>query len=375
MKEHAYYFSAVHFIDTVDKEYEPQQLGAQIEILRALSTDWGSADIVLIGCGEQRGAGLSATSFAPDAIRAALYDLYYWHTDVKIADAGNIILGSSLQDTYSALTTLLSELFESGKKVIILGGSHDLSLAQYAAYQKTKQLVNIANIDALIDLKEEETTTDKGFLFEMLTGKDNFVAHYTHLAFQSYLVNPVVLQTLDRLRFDCIRLGTIKENVENVEPDLRDINMLSIDVNALQQNEMPFQTLPSPNGLLLIEMCSLCKFATNNPKLSSVGFYAYQPEQDEQGIGAKAIAQNIWYLLDGWHAMHFEANLEDLNEFEIHEILHSMLDTVFLKSKRTGRWWMKLPNKKFIPCSYQDFKIAAANEIPERWLRSQERIV
>ena len=48
-------------------------------------------------------------------------------------------------------------------------------------------------------------------------------------------------------------------------------------------------------------------------------------------------------------------------------------DPTFLQSKRTGRWWMQLPNKKFIPCSYKDYVTASQNEIPERWLRAQER--
>jgi hypothetical protein len=49
------------------------------------------------------------------------------------------------------------------------------------------------------------------------------------------------------------------------------------------------------------------------------------------------------------------------------------VETVFLQSKKTGRWWMQLPDKKFIACSYKDYLLASSNEIPERWLRAQER--
>jgi formiminoglutamase len=34
---------------------------------------------------------------------------------------------------------------------------------------------------------------------------------------------------------------------------------------------------------------------------------------------------------------------------------------------------MQLPDKKFIACSYADYLHASQNEIPERWLRAQER--
>jgi hypothetical protein len=34
---------------------------------------------------------------------------------------------------------------------------------------------------------------------------------------------------------------------------------------------------------------------------------------------------------------------------------------------------MQLPNKKYIASSYKDYVQASHNEIPERWLRAQER--
>jgi hypothetical protein len=35
---------------------------------------------------------------------------------------------------------------------------------------------------------------------------------------------------------------------------------------------------------------------------------------------------------------------------------------------------MQMPDKKFIPCSPDDYKKASHDEIPERWLRVQERL-
>ena len=57
---------------------------------------------------------------------------------------------------------------------------------------------------------------------------------------------------------------------------------------------------------------------------------------------------------------------------EFHTVFNQM-DTIFLQSKKTGRWWMQLPDKKMIACSYKDYLNASNNEIPERWLRAQER--
>lgn len=375
MREFRHYFSDIHFSDYHRTSYLPTQIGSRIKAVNWEHDSWEETDVVILGCGEQRGAGQKATSFAPDAIRQQLYPLHYWHDQVRISDAGNLLLGESIEDSYSSLSTVVQELLKEGKKVIILGGSHDLTLAQYQAYQRLKQLVDVAVIDSLIDLKEEEEVTDQGFLMEMLTGRSNFIRHFTHIGFQSYLVDPAILQTLDRLRFDCIRLGLVKEKIELVEPDLRSVHMLSIDMMAMKYADAPYLRNGSPNGLLNNELCELTKFAAMNDNLNSIGFYGYLPENDQDDIGAKAIAQSIWYLLDGWYAQSMEADMNDEAAYEVHHVIFAETQTIFKKSKRTGRWWMQMTSGSFIPCSYEDYIAAASDDLPERWLRNNERII
>lgn len=369
------FFSGLRFSEAFPQQYAPNQLGTKIVKLYSIEDQIEDVDIVIIGCGGQRGAGLEHTSLAPDAIRSELYQLYCWHDTLRIGDAGNLILGATIGDSYSALATVCAELIQAGKKIIILGGSHDLTLGQYKAYQRLQRLCNVAVIDAKIDLLDEESVSDKGFLMELLTGRNNFVRQYTHLGFQSYLVDPNVLQTMDHLRFDCVRLGVLKEDMSLVEPDLRGANMVSIDMMALRQSEVPYLRGASANGLFNQELCELTRFAAMNNEWHSIGFYGYQPENDVDDVGAKAIAQAIWYLFDGWYAQQMEAPLDNKDAYETHEMILTEIQTQFLKSKRTGRWWMQIADGSFIPCSYKDYLIAASNDIPERWLRANERIV
>ena len=81
----------------------------------------------------------------------------------------------------------------------------------------------------------------------------------------------------------------------------------------------------------------------------------------------------LWYYLDGLNAIRYEAALEDNGNFNLFHTYFSELDTLFMQSKKTNRWWMQMPDKKFIPCSYKDYMSASMNDIPERWLRAQER--
>jgi formiminoglutamase len=68
-----------------------------------------------------------------------------------------------------------------------------------------------------------------------------------------------------------------------------------------------------------------------------------------------------------------EAALNEKDSFVEFHTSFSTVDTIFLQSKKTGRWWMQLPNNSYIACSYDDYIQASSNEIPERWLRAQER--
>lgn len=356
-----------------DQGYKDGQIGRMIDVYSTDFPDLEQADIVLVGCGEQRGSGIHLSySIAPDTIRRQFYALYHWHGDLKVADIGNMRKGAEYPDTYAALRTVIQELMASGKMVIVLGGSHDLTLSQYYAYEKVKNPIGAVCIDALIDLNIDSDFRCDNFLMEMLTGEPNHVHHYNHIGFQSFYVHPRMLETMDKLRFDCYRLGHVRENIDEMEPVIRNSHMVSFDITAMAHAYAPANSL-SPNGLTGEEACILMRFAGLSPVVNSVGIYGYDPDKDTDELTAKQIAHMLWYLMDGRSRGRREASLHEKDSFNEFHIAFSEVETVFLQSKKTGRWWMQLPDKKFIACSYNDYLIASSNEIPERWLRAQER--
>ena len=356
-----------------DKGYTDGQLAKHIAIYENELPDLHEADIVFVGVNETRGSGsFDNTISAADAIRKQLYQLHYWHTNVALADIGNIKTGATLHDSYAAVKTVLAELLRMNKTVIILGGSHDITLAQYFAYKELQQIVEATCIDATINLKGENPLRSENFLLEMLTGEPNLVKHYNHIGFQSYFVHPRMLETMDKLRFDCYRVGTARENLEEMEPVIRNTHLLSFDISAIKYSDSPAST-ESPNGFTGEEACILARFAGLSDKVNSFGIYGYLPQQDLHELSAKQISQMLWYFIDGKNRSKQEASIEDRDYFNEYHTSFNEVESVFLQSKKTGRWWMQLPNKKLIPCSYNDYVQASRNEIPERWLRAQER--
>lgn len=362
----------IHFISN-DEGYRDGQLGKLIQIYDEELPDIEDADIVLVGCGEERGSGTERDpNAAPDAIRAQLYQLFYWHDNIRVVDMGNIKSGASLNDTYAALKTVIKELTDLDKTVVILGGCHDLTLAQYYSYADKGQIIEAACVDAKIDLNIDTPLRDENFLMEMLTGEPNFLRHYNHIAFQSYYVHPHMLETMDKLRFDCFRVGNVKEHIEEMEPVIRNAQLFSFDISAIANAYAPATTV-SPNGLNGEEACILMQYAGLSPNVSTIGIYGYSPAKDKNELTAKQISHMLWYLIDGKSKSKHEASTDDRDAFYEFHIAFGEVETVFLQSKRTGRWWMEMPDKRLIACSYKDYMIAGKNEIPERWLRAQER--
>ncbi len=350
-----------------DGGYNDGQFASHINAYEDKLPDLTEAEIILVGINEGRNG-----TDAADAMRKQFYQLHYWHTDVRIMDIGNIKSGATIPDSYAAVKTVLAELFRNNKTAVILGGTHDFTLAQYFAYKELQQVIEATVIDSMIDLKSESAVKSDNFLMEMLTSEPNLVKHYNHIGFQSYYVHPRMLETMDKLRFDCYRVGIAKERIEEMEPVLRNTNLLSIDISAIKSSDAP-SSKSSPNGFSGEEACILTRYAGMSSALNSIGFYGYNTDDDVRDQTAKQISQMLWYFIEGKSRAKQEALMNDRHNFNEFHTAFTDIDTVFLQSKKTGRWWMQLPDKKMIACSYNDYVNASNNEIPERWLRAQER--
>ncbi len=115
-----------------------------------------------------------------------------------------------------------------------------------------------------------------------------------------------------------------------------------------------------------------------------MGIYDFNPDYDLNNTTAIAIAQMIWYFIDGYSQRKGDypiVNENDFNKFIV-PIEDNPEDLVFLKSKKSDRWWIKIEMEterskkhKLFPCTIKDYHIALENEIPERWMRAYNKIL
>lgn len=338
------------------------------------------AHIALIGINETRGTGRHpGTNHAPNQIRKKLYELKKGTGAYRIVDLGNLNPGVDLDETYVRLSEVSRILLENNVLPIILGGTHDLDYGQYWAYEGFDKLVSLLNVDAFLDLEDKHgAAADRRHLHKILLHEPNYLLSYTHLAYQSYLIDPASISVLEKLYFEAFRIGQMRTKLSEMEPAIRQADMLSFDISAIRSSDAPGSDRAQPFGLTGEDACQIAWYAGMNEKLSSVGIYGYDPSLDDGHYKtASVVATMIWYFIEGYY---HRKNEQDFKSNDFTKFTVSMPvdpDTlVFYKSKFTERWWMEIPGpakstysrNSIVPCSYSDYQIATSGELPDRFI-------
>jgi hypothetical protein len=231
---------------------------------------------------------------------------------------------------------------------------------------------------------EESGPEDDLHTREIVLHQPNFLFSYTHLAYQSFLVDPTLINVMEKLYFDHVRLGQLRDNFKDSEPLIRDADLLSFDLSAIQSADAPGAVDAQPFGLSGEEACQICWFAGMNEKLSSIGIYGYDPYFDDaNNKTAKIAAVMIWYFIEGFYSRKDSLSFKSADYIKYTVSLDAKPNTlVFYKSKRSGKWWMEIPHNpthrfdrvSTVPCSYSDYQLAQKGEIPERWVTAQIKL-
>ena len=379
------------FLDPVEPECLDDHLPGtsfqkSIFVNNEIMYDLDGIDIVVIGLTEYRGSVEVESGYpaAANEIRRKLYKLSRTSGNQRVLDLGNLRNGPSAAETTLRLQEVAAFLLNRGILPVIIGGTHDLDLGQYRAYEALEKLITCLNVDARMDV-HDEGLAGESHIAAIFKHNPNFLFNYIHLAHQSYYVTEGQLAMMDKLYFEQIRLGEIRENLSELEPVIRDADMMSFDLSAVNSQYMQAVEDPHVFGLSGEEACQICWYAGLNDKLSSMGLYGYNPDLDRDGFpGAEVVATMIWYFIDGFYHRKGDKNFMS-NDYLVYEVaLGGNPETIrFYKSKLSEKWWMEIPDNdsdsiflrnKMIPCSYSDYELAGKGEIPARWMAAMNKM-
>lgn len=391
MSDIAHFFSPVN-TDNILNNYnlKETQFGNLFTIYKEGSDfpELEEMDIAIIGvCEDRNSENNEGCKLAPDAVREYLYKLYDTGFRGNIADLGNINAGHSTDDTFFALRSTVDYLIRKNIIPVIIGGSQDLTYAQFLGYKDLEQTINITAVDSTFDLgNPDEDITSHSYLGKIILHQPNYLFNYSNIGYQTYLVDQNSLQMMNRLYFDAYRLGQVRDKIEEAEPVIRQSDMITFDISSIKHSDAPANPNASPNGFYSEEACQIMRYAGMNDKLSSIGIYELNPKFDESGKTAHLAAQMIWCFFDGFYNRKNDfPSRTNPDYIRFHVVLQDdKYEINFYKSKKSDRWWMEIPypphkDLKFerhtlIPCSYKDYELAISNEIPDRWWQTYQKL-
>ena len=315
-------------------------------------------------------------------IRRAFYSLFPGNWYTEIADLGDILEGESVEDTYFALRTTLAVLVEKKIIPIIIGGSQDLTYANYRAYDNLVPMVNIVNVDSNFDLGDSSLPIkNNSYLGKIILEQPYNLFNYSTIGYQTYFNPQEEIDLMDNLYFEAYRLGEVSNNITIVEPVMRDAHIVSFDLKSVKASDVSSKQSHSPNGLSGKDVCAISRYAGISNKVSSFGIYEYKPSNND--VTAMLIAQMIWYFIEGVNCRIKDDDFRDDTNYQKYNVLIENEELIFFKSVKTGRWWIEIPflpnvNNKLkkhtlLPCAYEDYVEASHGKMPERWYKAYKK--
>jgi hypothetical protein len=376
------YFSSLNEI-----EFNKGTVGSIASIYNAVFPDWESADVVVLSVDEKRG---DSNYYQEDLDHYEIRDKFYqfrYNGKCKIADLGILKAGASIRDTFLALKEITSIVQKQQKFLMILGGTQDLTFANYLGYEELEQTVNLTCVDSCfnIEIEKEGDINKNNFINHLLLQQPSYLFNFSLLGFQQFYVGEEEFRFFDDLYFDYLRLGDLQKSIEKAEPILRNTDILSVDLSSIRASEFSGSIDAGPNGFFGNEICQLMKYAGISDKLSSVGIYNQKPGKLNH-TDNELVAQMLYFLLDGFSSRKKDFPVGSKKDHLKYSVFHEDFEhnLVFHKSPKSERWWLEVPyppSKDFkferhhlVPCDHNDYLIAQKGIIPDLWWKTYRKL-
>ncbi|MCS7285598.1 MAG: agmatinase [Anaerolineae bacterium] len=249
------------------------------------------ADIVIVGVTlEATETWRKGPALAPDFIRYASESLESFSaifgldlTQLKLGDAGNLDHPGGLEEALLSVEKSLTQYFRKGKKVLIFGGEHTVTLPAVKAALSVFGKVQLLVLDAHSDLRDEYLGLK--------------VSHATVTRRCSEVASKVVLvgaRSFYGGEFDFINKAQVflasPENFASfLEPSLP--LYLSLDLDALDPSQCPGVTNPEPGGLSYGDVIEIFRKLRKKFNVVAMDIVELAPPYDPSFVSAVCAAK------------------------------------------------------------------------------------
>jgi len=305
--------------------------------------------------------------------------------DFSIYDLGTIAPGETVDDTYFALSQVVSELVKRDVVPMVIGGSQDILMACYKGFEHLERMINICSVDSSLDVgsPDSEISSD-AYVSHLLMQRPCFLFNYANIGMQRPLVQGKDIHLFENLYFDICRLGTFNSDFRLAEPLLRNSDLISVDFNSIKNSETDPSKYSNVNGFKSDQICQIMKYAGMSDKMSCISIAEVHPDQSVSA--SNLLSQMIWYFVDGLAQRVGDFPIENktrYKKFHVH-IDGFDDDLIFYKSNKSSRWWLevsypaaegsKYERHHLVPCNQIDYDNALKNKIPNLWWKTLQKL-
>lgn len=356
------------YFDPITATATDNGFGSSLDAYRTSFPDLDDKRVALIGMNND-------TSTCSDRIREQLYQLApNGVMQSGMVDLGNLRQGATRTDQYAALRSVTAHLIERGIIPVIFGPDIDSTEALYESFAGLSDNIETSFISSRLPLLEGD------LLDRILKFEPHHLFRLNAIGFQGHFMAPKTLDVMQNLNFGHLRLGALKNRIDEAELLLRNTHLTVAHLDVVRFADAPGVSNPSPIGVDGDMACQLAWYSGVSDTTQVFGLFGYDPDLDLREQTAMLSAQMLWYFIDG--IANRKADHPSLHSEFMHYrcgFTNHPSDVLFHKSKRTNRWWMEIPHPKslnnsdrnvIIPCSYDDYQLATQGELPDRYLNA-----
>lgn len=334
-----------------------------------------NSQVAVIGLPENRNSFEKSSPINLDTVRAYFYGLSDF-SKLNVADLGNLKSGKTVKDTYASLKYVNNYLTKKGIITVFFGGSHDLTVPLMQSLEIKNPECTI--IDARFDIGEDELHSAN--FITALNPEKSPDTTINIAGYQSYFVAEKQKQAAEAYNVQDIRLGFIRNTFSNIEPILRDSNLISFDLSAIRQADCPASTFAGPNGLYNEEACQLANLSGLSDQSCTFFVSEYNAAADHNFQTAQVIAQLMWHFIYGVSQRKGDYPAKSLDAYKkiYVKIEKTDNDLVFYQNPSNNRFWVEIPtsnsgDKKILSCSEKDYRSTCTGDIPDRIWKNYSR--
>lgn len=264
--------------------------------------------------GAVRNRGRAGASSAPVEIRRAFYKL----TPTKnptlpdaegaIFDAGNVRSSLKLEEAHRVLEEAVLFFLSKGITPVVLGGSNDLSYADFRACHSAFGRCCAINIDSHLDMRDYSNGRNSGTPYRMLLDEntlrgDDFVEYgiqdycnsREHLSFAAD--HTAHIYTLEEIHSAKIS-STFAEACGLASKSSSKV-YISFDIDAVRSSDAPGVSAPTPTGLSAEEVLECAFMAGCETRTCMIDICEVNPKYDIDGHTSKLAAMVMANFISG----------------------------------------------------------------------------